>query len=209
MNLELDRLAALNHPMRFRIYVAAANEPVSAKELAEHFEEPLPRVSYHVRALADAGLIKAVRRTQRRGAVETHYEAPAPLMVSDEAFEAAPAEVRRLWVAAGITQISDDVQRAIRDGASDRRKGFLFTRAHLVVDEEGLDRLDGAVRDFYAQLAALEEEVRGRAGGQGEAMNVVLGLYPGESRRGLNRPLWMGHEGDRPNDTIPPEGVDF
>lgn len=200
------RLEVLDHPMRFRIYVAAQAEPVSPKELAEHFEEPLPRVSYHVRALADAGLIEPVRRTQRRGAIETHYRALVPLMVSDEAFESAPPELRHAWINAGVIQITDDVVRAVRGGAADDPADFIFTRAHLVVDEAGQKALDELVRDFYARLGELEAEVRARIGKDGRGMNVVLGMYPGESRRGVNRPFFVGHEGDQHLDTIPPEG---
>ncbi len=204
-----ERLAALDHPMRFRIFSAARAEPVSAKELAEHFGEPLPRVSYHVRALADAGLLEPVRRTRRRGAIETHYAARAPLFVSDEAFEALPEPLRRRWDIATVALLADDVQNAIREGANDRPEEFVMARASIVVDEEGLRRLNEAVRDFYDQLDELEKEMRARLGREGAMMNVVVGLYPGGIESGRNRPFWIGHEGERVVTTIPAPDVEL
>ena len=73
------------HPLRMRAYVEAVKGPVSAKELADRLGVPLQRMSYHVRLLAEAGLLEVVRKTPRRGAIETHYRAIATLEVDDEA----------------------------------------------------------------------------------------------------------------------------
>ena len=45
-------------------------------------------MSYHVRLLAEAGLLSVVRKTPRRGAIETHYRAVATLEVDDDALDA-------------------------------------------------------------------------------------------------------------------------
>ena len=47
----------------------------SPKELAARLGLSIPSVSYHVGILRDLGLIKVVRETPRRGAVERHYKA--------------------------------------------------------------------------------------------------------------------------------------
>jgi len=68
---------ALKHPLRARIYQALLGGEASAAEIARSLRVPVPNVSYHVRALADAGLIVAARTTRKRGAVETHFRARA------------------------------------------------------------------------------------------------------------------------------------
>jgi DNA-binding transcriptional ArsR family regulator len=67
-------LAALRHPLRRRILRAMADRtPISPRELADALEEPLSSVSYHVRVLAENGVVKEVRRRQVRGATQHFY----------------------------------------------------------------------------------------------------------------------------------------
>lgn len=70
-----DVLKALNHPVRRQVMAALDDGIASPKELAARFGLSIPNVSYHVGILRDLGLIKVVRETPRRGAVERHYKA--------------------------------------------------------------------------------------------------------------------------------------
>jgi DNA-binding transcriptional ArsR family regulator len=68
-------LGALAHPVRLRI-VADAEEGVklSASGLQHAMPDvPLGTLSYHVRCLADAGLIRSAGTAPRRGATEHFY----------------------------------------------------------------------------------------------------------------------------------------
>jgi DNA-binding transcriptional ArsR family regulator len=66
---------ALAHPLRAQILERLERHTASPSELADELAAPLGNVSYHVRILADAGLIELVRTTRRRGATEHHYRA--------------------------------------------------------------------------------------------------------------------------------------
>jgi DNA-binding transcriptional ArsR family regulator len=67
-------LAALKHPLRRRVLRTMANKkPISPRELANRLEEPLSTVSYHVRILAESGVIEEVSRCQVRGATQHFY----------------------------------------------------------------------------------------------------------------------------------------
>ena len=62
---------ALAHPLRVQILGALERRTASPNELAEELGAPLGNVSYHVRQLASAGLLKLAtgqrcRRTPRR-----------------------------------------------------------------------------------------------------------------------------------------------
>ena len=71
---------ALAHPLRVRILeLARQRDEISPVDVAEETGEPLGVVSYHVRALAAAGLLELSRRSFRRGAVKHHYRATAQL----------------------------------------------------------------------------------------------------------------------------------
>jgi DNA-binding transcriptional ArsR family regulator len=63
------------HPLRRRIWALLADEdgPSSPKGIAAALGAPLATVAYHVRQLADAGVIELARTRQRRGALEHYY----------------------------------------------------------------------------------------------------------------------------------------
>src|SRR5436309_4444609 len=58
---------ALAHPVRVRILSALERRQASPNELDAELGVPLGTVSYHVRRLADVGLIKLVEEARRRG----------------------------------------------------------------------------------------------------------------------------------------------
>src|SRR4051794_37828743 len=65
------------HPLRVRILAILEQRVASPSEIAGELDASLGVVSYHVRRLEALGLIKLVRTTPRRGAVEHHYRADA------------------------------------------------------------------------------------------------------------------------------------
>jgi DNA-binding transcriptional ArsR family regulator len=70
--------AALGHPLRVRVLdYLTDGEPASPVALAERLGEPLGNVAYHVRVLAEAGILRSVREIPRRGAIEHVYEVGA------------------------------------------------------------------------------------------------------------------------------------
>jgi DNA-binding transcriptional ArsR family regulator len=64
---------AMAHPMRARILAALDGRELSPVEMARDLEASLGVVSYHVRVLADAGVVELARTTARRGAIQHHY----------------------------------------------------------------------------------------------------------------------------------------
>src|SRR5918997_6731510 len=80
-------IKALTHPLRVQILHALEERTASPSELAEEIGAPLGNVSYHVRQLHALGLIKLVKRTPRRGAIEHYYtahERPHTRLLTDE-----------------------------------------------------------------------------------------------------------------------------
>lgn len=198
---DLDTVKPLAHPMRMRAYIEAVKRPVSAKELAELMDVPLQRMSYHVRALADAGLLRVVRRTPRRGAMETHYRAIATLEFSDEAEAASSPEAIAFWRQAHLRWLTEEVLHAIDLGAAGDEDYFV-TRAHFVVDDEGRKRLAEVLREFYKQLTALEAELAVEPGEGTHEINVLLGQYAAQRAGGRHGPSMVGLPWEY--DTIPP-----
>jgi DNA-binding transcriptional ArsR family regulator len=184
---DLDTLKALMHPLRMRAYVEAVKRPVSAKDLSSLLDVPLQRMSYHVRLLAEAGLLTVVRKTPRRGAIETHYRAIATLEVDDDALTASP-ELLRMWTQMILRVLAEDAEHAVERGEGDASEVFL-ARAHFRVDEAGIRRLRQEVLDFYDRLAALERELTPQAGEDARGFNIALMTHPGAREGGRNSPL--------------------
>jgi DNA-binding transcriptional ArsR family regulator len=70
-------LTALNHPIRRQIlrYLENNNNGgVSPKKLSENLNQPLGNVAYHIRILAESGVVKLATTKPRRGAVEHFYK---------------------------------------------------------------------------------------------------------------------------------------
>ena len=200
---DLDPIAPLiMHPIRKRAYIHAVRQPVSAKELAVENDLPLQRMSYHVRLLADAGLLRVVRRTPRRGAVETHYRAVATFEFSDSAMDAASPETRAMILGGDLRALVDDVLHAAERGAIDE-PDFFYARAHFVVDDAGRERLTAELKDIYRRLAALEAELRVPLSDSAHEINVLLGNYFGRREGGRHGELVTGLSDDF--DTIPPD----
>ncbi len=84
---------ALSHPMRARILAELEEGEKSPVELSKALDASLGVVSYHVRVLADAGVVDLARTSARRGAIQHHYRLRDPSGVSGSvALSAAAAD---------------------------------------------------------------------------------------------------------------------
>jgi DNA-binding transcriptional ArsR family regulator len=177
---------ALSHPLRARILERLERQTASPSDLATGLAAPLGNVSYHVRILADAGLIELVRTTRRRGATQHHYRAvtavtPAsPGELSDQTPPArgervAPEQVTVTRRSAaqgargddrsGLAQDSlretvEEIRDRVRATGADPVSGAAahVTRTPLVLDELGWEELLGAVERLHDLALRLQLE---------------------------------------------------
>jgi DNA-binding transcriptional ArsR family regulator len=134
-------IKALTHPLRIQILAALDERTASPSELADELDAPLGNVSYHVRQLAGLGLIKLVKRTPRRGAIEHHYKAVGRPQITDDAWAGTPATVKDAVVGAAIGDLGSAVTAAAASGGFSRTDTHL-TRTQITVDERGWKDLD-------------------------------------------------------------------
>jgi DNA-binding transcriptional ArsR family regulator len=172
-------IKALTHPLRVQILHSLEDRVASPSELAEEIDAPLGNVSYHVRQLHALGLIKLVKKTPRRGAIEHHYKAVAQAPISDEAWAGTPGIVKESVVGTSIGQLGKAVNAAVAGG------GFKADGAQLVREEVGLD--DRGFADVAkeldrtrARIQKIREDASKRlekSGGEGRPANAVLMLF--------------------------------
>jgi DNA-binding transcriptional ArsR family regulator len=146
-------IKALTHPLRIQILAALDERTASPSELADELKAPLGNVSYHVRQLAALGLIKLVKRTPRRGAIEHHYKAVGRPQITDDAWAGTPATVKDAVVGAALGEVGTAVTAAAAAGGFSRADSHL-TRTQLKLDERGFKDID---KELNATLKRMEK----------------------------------------------------
>jgi DNA-binding transcriptional ArsR family regulator len=174
---------ALAHPLRVQILGVLEERVASPSDLSEQLGAPLGNVSYHVRTLADLGLLKLVRRRTRRGAVEHYYQARGRATVSDRAWSQVPSVVRRSMVGVALEQAVEDAASAAAAGGFDGEDSSL-TRHSLTLDEAGVREACDALAKLHEQLAAIQERSAERGGGEdgGRHLGLITMLFDASSR---------------------------
>jgi DNA-binding transcriptional ArsR family regulator len=173
---------AIAHPLRARILGILQERRASPKELAAELGLPLANVAYHVRILSDLKLIRLVKKTPRRGAIEHHYEAVSGAEVNDSAWGATPQVVRDKLLSAALDEVGRTVGDAAATGGFDRRDTHL-TRTRLVLDDQAWGELGELMMDVLHRADELQRQAAERLkandhDGEHRA-NLVMMLFEG------------------------------
>lgn len=163
---DANLVRALAHPLRAKILGILEERRASPRELADELDAPLGTVSYHVRTLAQLKLIKLVKKTPRRGAIEHHYEAVGAARVSDRAWAETPRIVKSAMVRSALGEVSRSVNEAAALGGFDRPDAHL-TRTRLTLDERGWQEL----ADAMVKLESLAEKINDESAKRLKAAN--------------------------------------
>jgi DNA-binding transcriptional ArsR family regulator len=172
-------IKALTHPLRIEILRALEERTASPSELADEIGAPLGNVSYHVRQLHGLGLIKLVKKTPRRGAIEHHYKALAQAPISDEAWAGQPGLVKESVVGTSLGELGKDVNAAVAGGGFKRPEAQLV-REDLALDDKGFQDVAKELARVTERLAKIRDDAGRRlekSGDEGVRANVALMLF--------------------------------
>jgi DNA-binding transcriptional ArsR family regulator len=128
----------------------------SPSEIAEELDAPLGNVSYHVRQLAELGLISLVRETPVRGTLEHHYRAEIRPRITDKAWSAAPDVVKHATVGATLAQIGTGVNRAAAAGGFGKENAHL-SRIPLVLDADGWNEIAAELNSMLNRVEKIQQ----------------------------------------------------
>src|SRR5918999_1948622 len=148
---------ALAHPLRAQILGILQERRASPSQLAEELGAPLGNVSYHVRILNDLKLIRLVKKTPRRGAIEHHYEARTAALVSDATWSDTPPIVRQAMVSSALSEVGRSASMSAAAGGFERADAHL-TRSRLTLDERGWKELGKALMRVLEQADRIQEQ---------------------------------------------------
>ncbi|MFJ8665869.1 helix-turn-helix domain-containing protein [Streptomyces sp. NPDC093600] len=148
---DVGTLKAISHPLRMRLYRALfVARTATASQLADQVDEAVSLVSYHLRKLADHGLIEEAEAQSADGRERWWQPSSYGITIRDEDMRDAPE----------LVAASDALGRAINDQRTTLLERFLDERLtwsdewrSASVSAEWLPRLTAA------ELAALGEEL--------------------------------------------------
>ena len=163
---ELAGLRVVAHPLRLKLLSLLTAESLSAAEAARVLGESQANVSYHLRRLAQAGLVQLVEEARVRGGVAKRYRHdPA----SGEALGSGDADEHRALMSALSTEL---VQRS---GRYEPGAPIVFTDAEVVLPAETWQR----VRDLGRELGRLLHDEAVAAGTPGAVrVAATVALFP-------------------------------
>jgi DNA-binding transcriptional ArsR family regulator len=165
-------IKALSHPLRVRILAILEERTASPVQVARLLDANLGVVSYHVRTLERLGLIKLVKETPSRGAVEHHYRANQRPTISDEAWGQAAPIAKQAYLSSFLQQVGAYTEAAAAAGGFDRTNAH-FTRTVAKLDQAGWDRLAKACEHLLGEIDAIEEEAAKRLAEDPHAEEVI------------------------------------
>ena len=172
-------IKALTHPLRVQILRTLEERTASPSEIADEIGAPLGNVSYHVRQLHALGLIKLVKRTPRRGAIEHHYKALVQPPMTDEAWTNQPNVVRESVVGTSLGEVGQVVNAAAAGGGFARAEAQLV-REELPLDEKGFQDVAKELSRSLERIAKIRDDSARRlekSGAEAGAANVVVMLF--------------------------------
>ncbi|MFD8976634.1 ArsR/SmtB family transcription factor [Streptomyces sp. NPDC059593] len=148
---DLGTLKAISHPLRMRLYRALfVARTATASQLADQVDEAVSLVSYHLRKLADHGLIKEAETQSADGRERWWQTSTDGVEIRDEDVRATPE----------LAAASDALGRTINEQRTELHRRFLDERLtwsdawrSASVSSEWLPRLTAG------ELAALGKEL--------------------------------------------------
>lgn len=168
-------LKAISHPLRHQVLVALSEGVTSPKAVADQLDEPLGRVSHHVRVLADLGAIELVRTEPRRGAVEHFYRTVVHPWFDDDVWRRLPAATRRALFGQPLQRLMGDVATAARGSGFDHEQAHVSYTV-LDLDAEGMTAVSDLLTETLERALAIQGESRKRLGGAGAPLRTELGI---------------------------------
>lgn len=187
---DTQRAAVLLKDPRRRI-LDLARTPITAVELAERLDEPRQRVGYHVRVLAEAGLLEDVETSRRGAMVERRWRASAaayalaPDVLGPIAARLPPRGDRESLghLLGAVHEVQADLARVLSARTSAEERLPTLTLSSRIRFRNAAQRgafADALVRALTEIVAAHAEPFEPPAGSppSGEPFRLTLTLHP-------------------------------
>jgi DNA-binding transcriptional ArsR family regulator len=159
---------AFAHPLRVQILIILNEKVASPNMLANHLDQSLNLVAYHVRVLEKYDCIELVDTKQRRGATEHFYRATRRQFLTDNEWARLPKSLRGGLSGAALKPAFDDVEEALDKQTFDELDDRHLSRTPMAVDKKGWEDAADVLMDALNRLIEIQGEANNRLAESGE-----------------------------------------
>ncbi len=186
---------ALGHRIRVQVLAILNEGTYSPDELARIIDEPLNKVSHHIKELLDAGSIELARVEKVRNADQHFYRAVEMPYYSDEEVAAMPPQQQQVGAGLILQGMFAEAMSALWAGKMVDDPRIWLAWRWFNVDEEGRNDIADEQQRSWDRMREIEAESANRRAISGEeAVSVIVGD--------------MGFERARTAPTPPPHSAD-
>jgi DNA-binding transcriptional ArsR family regulator len=156
----VEMMRALGHPVRVRI-LSRLNAPrrrLSPRGFCDETGLNLPKVSYHFRCLAEAGLIREVEQVPVRGSMKHIYVAEDRPEAWSKEYESLPDAIKQAFAATALREGVEAVGRSIDAGVFDSKPDSHLSWDSMWVDEEGWKELTELLNRTLKEAFKIRDE---------------------------------------------------
>jgi DNA-binding transcriptional ArsR family regulator len=153
---------AFAHPLRVQILIILNEKVASPNMLAQHLDQSLNLVAYHVRVLEKYDCIELVDTKQRRGATEHFYRATRRQFLTDNEWTSLPKSLRGGLSGAALKPAFDDVEEALDKQTFDELDTRHLSRTPMVVDKKGWEDATEVLANALDRLIEIHGEAASR-----------------------------------------------
>jgi DNA-binding transcriptional ArsR family regulator len=159
---------AFAHPLRVQILIILNEKVASPNMLAQHLDQSLNLVAYHVRVLEKYDCIELVDTKQRRGATEHFYRATRRQFLTDTEWSSLPQSLRPGLSGAALKSAFDDVEEALDKETFDALEDRHLSRTPMAVDKKGWEDTAELLAETLDRLIEIQAESNERLTKSGE-----------------------------------------
>jgi DNA-binding transcriptional ArsR family regulator len=183
---------ALNHRIRVQVLSILNEGTYTPDQIARIIDEPLNKVSHHIRELHDGGSIELAKVAKARNADQHYYRAVEMPFYSDEEVWAMTPHQRQVSAGLILQCMMAEAMSAFWAGKiRDDPRTWLAWR-WFNVDQQGREEIANEQQRFWDRMQEVEAESTNRRTESGEdAVSVIVATMGFERER--NSPVALGN----------------
>jgi DNA-binding transcriptional ArsR family regulator len=170
-------IKALNHPIRREALTILTERIASPKEAAHLLDVKLSSAAYHLRVLADLGLIELVEEKSVRGAVQHFYKAVERPVEANPVWNTLDPKVRNAFSGYLFETLISDVAKSLSAEIFDRREDRHLKRIPLLLDDKGWREVGEIHQEANDKILKVQAAVRERLNGaSGDPIHSIAAM---------------------------------
>jgi DNA-binding transcriptional ArsR family regulator len=166
---------ALGHRIRVQVLAILNEGTYSPDALARIIDEPLNKVSHHIKELVDAGSIELARVEKVRNADQHFYRAVEMPFYSDEEVAAMPPQQQQISAGLILQYMFAEAMAALWAGKMQNDPRIWLAWRWFNVDEQGRHDIADEQQRSWDRMREIEAEAANRRAETGEeAVSIIV-----------------------------------